>query len=95
MCQVSLQLYPSSSDSGANHIIDLKQNIGTSGRGEEQFHHEGNIFHHFIVLHCLLGEIFSNLDVSNIYHTNQTISIFLGLSTLKLFALASIIIYFK
>ena len=34
---------------GANHIIDLKQNIQTSGRGEEQFHHEGNIFHHCIV----------------------------------------------
>ena len=47
---------------------------------------------HFSSLHCFLDEIFSNLDVSNIYLTNHTISIFLGLSSLKLFALASIII---
>ena len=67
---------------GANHIIDLKQNIQTSGRGEEQFHHEGNIFHHCIVF-LVLDEIFSNLDVSNIYLMNQAISIFLGLPSLS------------
>lgn len=90
--QVWLQFYISSSDTGANHIIHLKQNIQTSGRGEEQFHHEGNIFHHCIVFlmryfPILMFQIF-------ILRTKQLAYFFVALFSLslKLFALASLII---
>ena len=90
----SLQLYTSSSDT-LEVITSSIWNKTLEHQVVEKSNSITKKIFFIIVSHCLLDKIFSNLDILNIYHTNQIISVFLGLLTLKLFALASIIMYYK
>ena len=90
---LSLQLYTSSSDTLEAITSSIWNKTLERQDAEKSNSITKEIFFIIVLLHCLLDGIFSDLHISNIFYTNRTISIFLDLSTLKLFVLASIIIY--